>query len=66
VKTVKPHRSKLEDRSKKMVLLGYKPGAKAYRVHDPVAWRVHVSRDVVFDEDAGWGWSDAEGERSRE
>jgi hypothetical protein len=66
VKTVKPHLSKLEDRSKKMVLLGYEPGAKAYRVYDPAARRVHVSRDVVFDEDAAWSWSDAEGEKSKE
>jgi len=37
VKTVKPHLSKLEDQSKKMVLLGHEPGAKAYRVYDPAA-----------------------------
>lgn len=57
VKTVKPHLKKLDDRSVKMVLLGYEPGAKAYRVFDPVARRVHVTRDIVFDEAAQWDWS---------
>jgi hypothetical protein len=56
VKNVRPHLSKLEDRSKKVVLLGYESGAKAYRVFDPVARRIHVSRDIVFDEDASWAW----------
>src|SRR5207237_2849250 len=40
-----------------MVFLGNESGSKAYRVFDPVANRVHVSRDVIFDEDAGWDWS---------
>src|SRR5438132_11857741 len=40
-----------------MVFIGYESGSKAYRVFDPVAGRVHVSRDVIFDEDAGWDWS---------
>jgi transposase InsO family protein len=56
VKTVKPHLRKLEDRSTKMVLLGYEQGTKAYRVYDPTARRVHVARDVVFDEAASWNW----------
>jgi hypothetical protein len=33
-----------------MVFVGYEPGAKAWRFYDPVARRVHVSRDVVFKE----------------
>lgn len=37
VKNVKPHLNKPEDRSKKVVLLGYEPGTKAYRVFDPVS-----------------------------
>src|SRR6266540_1258600 len=40
-----------------MVFIGYESGSKAYRVFDPVTGRVHVLRDVVFDEDAGWDWS---------
>jgi hypothetical protein len=37
---------KLDDRSHPMMMLGYEPGSKAYRLYDPVK---HVSRDVIFD-----------------
>jgi hypothetical protein len=59
VKMVRPHLKKLEDRSKKMVLLGYESGSKAYKVFDPLSQRVHVTRDVVFDEAASWSWDEA-------
>src|SRR6185503_13347942 len=48
VKDVRPHLKKLADRSTPMVLLGIESGSKAYRLYDPVAIRVHVSRDIVF------------------
>lgn len=47
---------KLDDRSKPMIFVGYEPGSKAYRAYDPVSWRVHVTRDAVFDEEAQWNW----------
>jgi hypothetical protein len=52
-----PHQKKLDDRSAPMVFIGYEPGAKAYRVYDPVARRVHVSRDIIFDENRSWDWN---------
>jgi hypothetical protein len=36
IKTVRPHQKKLDERSAPMVFIGYEPGAKAYRVYDPV------------------------------
>jgi hypothetical protein len=42
---------KLDDRSKPMVFIRYEPGSKAWRFYDPVTKRVHVSRDVIFEED---------------
>lgn len=54
VKVVKPNLRKLDDRSVPMVFFGYELGSKAYRVYDPVGNRVHVSRDVMFDEEAQW------------
>jgi hypothetical protein len=57
VKIVGPRLKKLDDRSRSMVFVGYEPGSKAYRVYDPTSQRVHVSRDVIFDEDARWDWS---------
>jgi hypothetical protein len=43
-----------------MVLLGYEPGSKAYRMFDPRAEKVVVSRDVVFDEASSWKWEEKE------
>ena len=40
-----------------MVLLEYEPGTAAYRVYHPSTGKVHVSRDVIFDEQAAWDWS---------
>jgi hypothetical protein len=57
VKPTKPHSGKLEDRSTTMVFLGYEQGTKGYRVYDPVANRLQISRDVVFNENASWDWS---------
>lgn len=49
--------AKLDDRSKMVVNLGKEPGTKAYRLYDPVLHKVHVSRDVTFDEKQSWDWA---------
>jgi hypothetical protein len=54
VKVAGGHLRKLDDRSTPMVLIGYEPGTKAYRLYNPVTDRVHVSRDVVFEEGRAW------------
>ncbi|BAF28754.2 Os11g0656500 [Oryza sativa Japonica Group] len=59
VKTTTPNLKKLDDRSRPMIFVGYEPGSKAYRAYDPATRRVHISRDIVFDEAAQWDW-DAE------
>jgi hypothetical protein len=43
---------KLEDRGRKMIFIGYESGSKVYRAYNPIMKRVHVTRDVVFDEQA--------------
>ena len=53
VKTVGPGVSKLSDRSTKMVFVGYETGTKGYRVYDPMMIRLHVSRDMTFEENKG-------------
>ena len=45
-----------------MVFLGYEGGSKAYRLYDPASSKVVVSRDVVFDKAACWGWESDDGE----
>ena len=44
-------RTKLEDKSVNYVLLGVNDESKGYRLYYPVAKKIIVSRDVVFDED---------------
>ena len=58
VKKVGPGVTKLSDRSTPMVFLGYETGTKGYRVYDPVAKRLHISRDVIFEEGRAWQWKE--------
>lgn len=64
VRNTTPNLKKLEDRGRKMIFIGYERGSKAYHAYDPVTKRVHVTRDVVFDEEAQWdsGSGEATGE----
>ena len=41
---------KLEDRRKCMLFMGYEAGSKAYRCLDPATFKIHISRDLIFDE----------------
>jgi hypothetical protein len=54
-----PGINKLSDRSKKMVFLGYEAGTKGFRLLDPSTNCLHVSHDVVFEEDQSWDWSNS-------
>jgi hypothetical protein len=56
VKDRRPHLRKLDDRSKPMIFVGYEAGSMAYRAYDPATRRLHITHDVVFDEDAKWSW----------
>jgi transposase InsO family protein len=55
-KLVRPGITKLSDRARAGVFVGYEEGSKAYRVFDPVGNRVHITRDVVFEEEKKWSW----------
>ena len=63
VKETKGHQSKLEDRSKPMIFIGYELGSKAYRCFDPVNSKVIISQDVIFEEEEKWTWS-TQGDKS--
>jgi len=45
---------KLDDRSRRMIFVGYEPGSKAFHAYDPTTRHIHISRDIVFDEAAQW------------
>ncbi|PNX55324.1 cysteine-rich receptor-like protein kinase 25-like protein [Trifolium pratense] len=51
------HRKKLDDKSLKCILLGISEESKAYKLYDPTNKKVIISRDVVFEEDKAWNWS---------
>lgn len=40
----------------KMVFVGYETWTKGYRVYDPISRKLHISRDVIFEESKGWDW----------
>ena len=42
--------SKLDPKSKKCIFLGFKKWVKGYKLWDPVAQKVMISRVLVFDE----------------
>jgi hypothetical protein len=52
-------RTKLDNRSTTCVLLGVSEESKGYRLFDPVAKRVVVSRDVIFEEEKQWDWDES-------
>ncbi|KAE8707195.1 putative ribonuclease H protein [Hibiscus syriacus] len=43
-------RSKLDAKSEESIFLGYKTGVKGFKFWDPIAKKIVISRDVVFDE----------------
>ncbi|KAJ3692026.1 hypothetical protein LUZ60_012376 [Juncus effusus] len=50
-------RTKLDDKSKKFVLIGYDEKTKAYKLFDPIGRKVMVSRDVHVNEERAWDWN---------
>ena len=50
--------SKLEDKSKCIVFMKYEAGSKAYRCLDPVTFKIHISRDVIFAETKSFKFSE--------
>lgn len=53
-------RSKLEDKSVVMVLVGYHPTG-AYKLHSPIQQKIVFSRFVIIDESASWNWNEEPG-----
>jgi hypothetical protein len=45
---------KLNDQSSPMVFIWYSEGAKAYLMLDLGSRRIHVSCDIIFNENRGW------------
>jgi hypothetical protein len=58
VKKTGPGVNKLADRSSMMIFIGYEEGSKCYRIYDPIANKLQVSRDIVFEESRAWAWEE--------
>jgi hypothetical protein len=52
VRNMMPHLKTLEDHGCKLIFVSYESGSKTYHAYDPITKRVHVTRDMVFDEQA--------------
>ena len=47
-------RKKIENKRHKCIFVGYSEDTKAYKLYDPVARKVIISRDVQFFENETW------------
>jgi hypothetical protein len=56
VRNTPPHLKKLGDHGYKMIFIDYESSSKVYRAYEPIMKCVHVTCDVVFDEQALWDW----------
>lgn len=50
-------RSKLDDKSEKLVFIGYAKNSKRYKLYNPRNGKIVISRDVEFNEDGSWEWN---------
>lgn len=50
-------KTKLEDKSKKYIFIGYNERTKGYKLLDPTSKKVIVSRDVRINEASKWDWN---------
>lgn len=56
-------RSKLDEKARKGVFVGYATESKGYRIFDLHDSKIAISRDVTFDEEAYWDWNEKEVKR---
>jgi hypothetical protein len=56
-------RSKLDDKSKRYIFIGYDSSSKGYKLYNPNSSKIVISRDVEFDEEDFWEWSTQEEEK---
>ena len=47
-------RRKLDPKGEKCILLGVSEESKAYHLYNPTTKKIHISRDMVFDENNSW------------
>ncbi|KAK2452968.1 putative mitochondrial protein [Trifolium repens] len=58
-------RKKLDNKSKRCVLLGVSEESKVYKLYDPVDKKIIISRDVVFEESKSWEWGKSQNKSNK-
>jgi hypothetical protein len=56
-------RTKLNDKSKMMIFLGYNQKFKWYKLYNLNEGNMVNSKDVKFDEEGAWDWKVSDGEK---
>ena len=56
-------RTKLDDKSKKMIFMGYDQKSKGYKLYNPNKGKTMISRNVKFDEERVWDSKVDDGEK---
>lgn len=51
-----PNRDKFDEKSEKLIFIGYSDESKGYRLYNPVTRKLVVARDMFFDETTSWSW----------
>uniref|UniRef100_A0A251SDS7 Putative zinc finger, CCHC-type n=1 Tax=Helianthus annuus TaxID=4232 RepID=A0A251SDS7_HELAN len=46
--------NKLDDKTEKMIFVGYSGNSKGYKLFNPLTNKITISRDVIFDENKRW------------
>lgn len=49
-------RTKLDDKSKRIIFVGCKQKSKGYKVYNPNKKKIMINRDVEFNEKRAWYW----------
>lgn len=49
-------RSKLDDKNKKLIFIGYNTSSKGYNLYNPRNGKIVISHDVEFNEESTWDW----------
>ena len=56
-------RTKIDDKGEKCIFLGVSNCSKAYKLYNPITKKIVINRDVIFDEENFWTWSESGSQR---
>jgi hypothetical protein len=57
---LKQRRTKFDDKSTKLIFIGYDERSKVYKLYNPIEKKIISSRDVYINEQSDWDWKKQE------